>query len=258
MHPVLARYLDPSCALTVLTRSARGENVAEEDRHLAAAAADFPDERDLLLSSGPHLDDDVQRVVLFLATHAAVRALEEDPQVGPVAAQARQALVERGARPAEATALIAEVVAEEAFATEDAPDTFDRAWVLEALALLPRLASLDEASVNAQIADFARTGSEGTPLLRERAARALLEEAWEDGASPINVEHVDEALDELYAEAGEGGFPEAAAALRGFVGHLEASGLAGPLRAARLRKAVDRAALAGAAADEDGDEAGED
>ena len=245
MHPLLTRYLDPALALDVLTKSHRGETVPSEDRHLAAAGADFPDERALLLTSGPHLDDDVQRVVLFLATHAAVKALAEDGQLGTCVREAREALLAQGARPKEADALIAEVVAEEAFADEETPDTFDAAWVKEGLQLLPRLAALDEDAVTALIADFAREGKGATALLRERAARALLEEAWAEGASPINTEHLDEALDDLYSEAGEDGFLDACAALRGFVAHLQSRGLLGPLRAARLLRDVDRAAHAG-------------
>ncbi len=255
MHPLLTRYLDPAKALDVLSQSARGEKVEAEDQHLVAVAADFPDERGLLLSSGPHLDEDVQRVVLFLATHAAVRAIREDAQLGPAAAKAHEALVAAGAKPRQADALLAEVVAEEAFADEEAPDSFDSAWVLEGLGLLPKLVALDEDVVIALLTDFARDGKEATPLLRERAARALLEEAWSEGAAPINTEHVDEALDELYGEGGEDGFLDACAALRGFVVLLRSRGLLGPLRAGRLLRSVDRAAHAGEGLDDTVDDA---
>ncbi len=250
MHPLITRYLDTARALGVLTDTARGKDIAPEDRHLAAASADFPDERDLLLSSGPHLDEDVQRVVLFLATHAAVLALKEDAELGPMIEKTLSALQAGGARPSEARGLVAEIVAEEAFAGEDEPENFDRGWVRESLELLPRLIALDEETVLGLIAEHARTGGEGA-LGRERSARTLLEAAWAEGPSPINVEHVEEALDDLYEEVGEEGFEEAAAGLRGFIDLLEARGLAGPLRGARLRKVVDRAAHAGEGMEDD-------
>ncbi len=253
MHPLISRYLDAARALGVITDSARGKDISPEDRHLAAAASEFPDERDLLLSSGPHLDEDVQRVVLFLATHAAVRALKEDAEMGPLIERTLETLHKAGARPAEARGLVAEAVAEEAFGGEDEPDRFDRAWVKESLELLPRLLALDEDTVTALIAEHARSGGEGkgSALGRERAARALLEAAWAEGASPVNVEHVEEALDDLYEEVGEEGFEESAEALRGFITLLESRGLVGPLRGVRLRQAVDRAAHAGEGMEDD-------
>jgi hypothetical protein len=247
MHPVLARYLDPGLTRELLRRIDAGEDLGPEHRHLAEIAREWSEERKEILAAPEHLPPPAQSALLFLATHAALRAAREDPSLGPAIAEAEEALHTHGAEPGEPEALFAQLLAEEAFGSEEDPDSFDAEWIREGVRDLPQLLALDEARVQALLDDFAAPATGAAKRHRVRAARLLLEAAWANGIAPINVEHVEEALNGLQHAFGEDEFPAAALALEAFVSFLHERALVGRLRAGRLGKMAGLAALSGPA-----------
>ena len=245
MHPVLARYLDPGLTRDLLRRIDAGEDVGPEHRHLAEIAQEWSEERKEILAAPERLPPPAQSALLFLATHAALRAAREDPSLGPAIAEAEEALRAHGAEPGEPEALFAQLMAEEAFGTEEDPDAFDAEWIREGLRDLPQLLALEEARVHALLDEFAARGTGVEKRHRARAARLLLEAAWADGIAPINVEHVEQALHGLQHAFGEDAFAAAALTLEAFVNFLHERGLMGKLRASRLAKMAGLAALSG-------------
>lgn len=236
MHPTLARYLHPAVTRALLARIDEGEDVGPEHRHLAAVAARWPDERREILSAPEHVPPRAQSAVLFLATHAALKAAREGPPLAADLEAASSALQRAGAEADEADALFAQLFAEEAFDADADPESFDADWVREGLRDLPALVALDASRVEALLTEFCDRAP--TRVLRkehERAARALLEAAWAEGVAPITAEHLDEALAAL---------PEAARAIQLFVEFLHEKGLVGRLRAERLAGRAGFAALA--------------
>jgi hypothetical protein len=134
-------------------------------------------------------------------------------------------------------------MAEEAFGTDEDPDSFDEEWIREGLRDLPRLLALDEARVQALLGEFAGGATGAAKRYRTRAARLLLEAAWGDGIAPINVEHVEQALNGLRQAFGDDDFSAAALALEAFVTFLHEQSLMGKVRAARLGRMAGLAAL---------------
>jgi hypothetical protein len=238
MHPVLARYLDPDLTRELLRRIDAGEDLGSEHHHLSDIAREWADERREILDAPESLPPLAQSALLFLATHAALRASREDPLLGPAIAEADEALRKLGAAQGESDALFAQLVAEEAFGTEEDPESFDAEWIREGLRDLPRLVALDEAQVQALLDEFVARTSGPAARHRVRAARLLLESAWGDGMALINVEHVEEALSGLEQAFGEDEVPRAALALQEFVFFLHERGLMGKLRSQHLGRAV--------------------
>jgi hypothetical protein len=249
MHPVLARYLDPGLTRDILRRVDAGEEVGPEHRHLAEIAREWTEERKEILAAPERLPPPAQSALLFLATHAALRAAREDPSLGPAISEAEEALCAHGAEPGEPEALFAQLMAEEAFGTDEDPDSFDEEWIREGLRDLPELLALDEARVRALFDEFAAGATGAAKRQRARAARLLLEAAWADGIAPINVEHVEQALNELRQAFGDDDFPAAALALEAFVAFLHEKSLMGKGRAARLGRMAGLAALLHPASD---------
>lgn len=247
MHPVLARYLDPETARAVLRRAEAHEPSLPEDADLLEAAGSHPAERKAVLQAGKRLDSKAQQAVLFLATHAALRALRKDESLRPELEKAWAALSGLGAEKDEVDAVLAQLVADEAFGTDQDPGEFDRAWFLETLRGLPGLMALDEAEVLALLEEFASRGGTKDRAFREQVARALVESAWSDGPSPISAENVEDALDELQEALGEKQFGRAALVLAEFLEALGGRGLLGPLRRERLVTTARRAASSGRA-----------
>ncbi len=255
MHPVLARYLDPKTTMDLLQRSERGESLGEEHRFLVEAARSHAEEKQAALTSaGRHATQDAQQAVLFLAVHAALRALREDAAVTPRIEEAEKQLRALGAEQEDVDSMFAQLIADEAFGGEEEVDAFDRDLFVEGLADLPKLAQLDEETVATLLSRFGASGGSGEHLLRESAARMLLEIAWSDGVSPINAESIEDALETVYQDVGEERLEEAVRALVDFVSLLEKEGLTGPRRAERLRRAAVLAATGGG---EDHDEESE-
>lgn len=244
MHPVLARFLDPDAARDVLRRADDGEPVAAEDQPFVEAANAFANEKRTLLKAGRRLDHRAQQAVLFLATHAGLLALRKDAKLGPEIEQAEARLRELGAEPDDITAVLAQAVADEAFGTDQDPGEFDSEWFLESVRGLPRLLALEEDEVLALISKFANA-SPGESRMRDSVARSLLESAWSEGATPISVEHVEDALDAITEEFGAEGFSKGALVLAEFLERLRDEGLVGPLRSERLVRTARQAAAAG-------------
>lgn len=234
MHPVLARYLDPETARAVLRRAEANESTPPEDQALVEAAHAHPAERRAVLKAGTRLDNRAQQAVLFLATHAALRAVRADDALRPEVEKAEAALRELGAEQDEVDAVLAQVVADEAFGTDQDPGEFDRAWFLETVRGLPELMALDEDEVSALLERFVNAGGGKDAALREKVARALLESAWSEGPGPISVENVEDALDQVQEELGEKQFPRGAQLVAELVQLLADRGLVGPLRRERL------------------------
>jgi hypothetical protein len=249
MHPVLARYLDADLTRELLRRVDAGEELDPEHRHLAETAREWPDERREILAAPERLPPLAQSALLFLATHAALRATREDATLGPAIAEAEQALRARGAAPGEAEALFAQLMAEEAFGSDEDPDSFDVEWIREGLRDLPELLALDEERVQTLLDEFAARAPGPTKRHHARGARLLLEAAWAEGIAPINVEHVEEALKGLEEAFGRDEIPRAALALQAFVIFLHEQGLMGKLRAERLGRTAGLAALGTAVSD---------
>lgn len=244
MHPVLARYLDPHLTRDLLRRVDAGEDLGPAHRHLTEVAREWEDERREILAAPQRLPPPAQSALLFLATHAALRAAREDPGLAGAFAEAEQALRAHGAKLGEPEALFAQLIAEEAFGTEDDPDSFDAEWIREGLRDLPHLLALVEEQVQGLLDDFAALATTSlAKRCRARAARLLLESAWSQGIAPINVDHVGEALNGLRQELGEAEFPAAALALEAFIAFLHQRSLMGKLRAGRLGKMAGLAAI---------------
>ncbi len=251
MHPVLARYLDPDTTVELLRRSEAGESLGEAHRYLVEAARSHDSEKKVALaSSGRHPTGQAQQAVLFLAVHAALRALREDAGVKSRMEEAENALRALGAEQEDVDSMFAQLVGDEAFGGEEDIDTFNRDLFLEGLAELPKLAALDEQKVSALLARFGANGDPGEHLLRESAARMLLELAWADGIAPISAENVEEALEAVYQDVGEERLDDAARILIEFLSLLQQEGLAGPLRGERLKRAVVLAATGAVGEDE--------
>lgn len=253
MHPTLARYLDPEAARTVLLLAESGEAIPEEHRHLVAAAKENPVQNRLVVkATGKKLDAEAQQAVLFLATYAALRALEEEPSTKGMLEETKAALRELGAEASEVDAMLAQVVADEAFGTDQDPGRFDVEWFGEALVDLPKLAALEEEEeAHRMIADFAKQAPQGQAMLYESAAGTLLEAAWSEGASPVTIEHVEDALDAIAEQVEEALFPRAAVAVALFIELLNERGLMGDLRAERLSASARSAAKAGISSEEE-------
>jgi hypothetical protein len=255
MHPVLVRYLDPNTTVDLLRRSDAGESLGEEHRHLVEVARSHAEERKAALASaGRHPTSEAQGAVLFLAVHAALHALHEDSEMKPRIDEAEKKLRALGAEKEDVESMFAQLVADEAFGGEEDVDAFDRDLFVEGLADLPKLAGLDEEAVASLLSRFGAGGESGEHLLRESAARMLLEIAWADGVSPISGESVEDALEAVYQDVGEERLAEVVKALVDFVSLLEKEGLTGPVRAERLRRAVVLAATGGGGEGEDEDE----
>lgn len=243
MHPVLARYLDTELTREVLRRADAGEEFGEEHRFLVEAARAHPSQRRAVVKPGAKkLDSAGQQAALFLATHAVVRALREDERFRDRLAEVGKALRELGADQEDIDGALGQLVADEAFGSDQDPGRFDADWFNEALANLPGLLALDEERVNRLLEGFTAKGDPSEARLREKVARALLESAWSSGASPINVEDVEDALDALEEELGGKAFPKAALVLSAFVEYLRDQHLMGPLRTERLAATARHAA----------------
>ncbi len=252
MHPTLARYLNPDVALDTLTRDERGQVLKSEEQPFAQAARAHADKRQVLLEARGKspLPPEAQQALLALATYAAVETLRADESFGPVVEAARAALEGEGASPEEVEQFLGSVVLEEAFAWEEDPDSFDRAFLEETLRGVPALARLTPDGVDALTDGFVDPAPNEWKRAYARASRELLEAAWSEGPEPINVEHVAEALENIGGQPGDAQRDRGVEALRRFLEHLAQAGLLGPVRKARLFAVLDEAAR------EDGGEPG--
>lgn len=238
MHPLIARFLSPDIARETLRKHQDAEALDPEEQLFAQVAEAHPEHRAALLGgkSRRAMGSDAQASLIFLAAHVAARALEKDEALAQATAEARQALAAEGASAEETDAFLAGILLEEAFGYEEEVESFDTAYVKEALGEVPAMASLTREAVDAMIWGFTEKGAtEQERKARQRVARALVDTAWSDGPAPINPEHLEAFYEEHLAEGPE---EERELALRATVQFLELlarEGLVGPQRLSRLR-----------------------
>jgi len=177
-----------------------------------------------------HPPEDAQNALLVLAAHTATTVLGDDERLlGPLE-RARGALEAEGATPEQIDALLGAVLLDEAFGDELPADGFDAAFVAESLETLAALATLTPERVTALENAFAG-GLDGAERRNRRiAAQTLCGVAWSEGPDLVSREHLEAAAARLE--------PEQRGALAEFVDHLAEMRLIGPLRRARLRRAL--------------------
>ncbi|MFZ5470443.1 MAG: hypothetical protein ACOZIN_13480 [Myxococcota bacterium] len=243
MHPLLAHYLSLNAAVDTLRRDERGEVLKASERFYAHTARSHPDKKDTLLATAgnPHLGEDTQGALVFLAAHAALHALAEDEAMGEKLASAREALKAEGATDEEANQLFASLLLEEAFGYDDGADAFDQAYFAETVDSVPTLAALTRERLLQMHDAFARTANPTWREAHQLVARALLEEAFDEGPQPINPEHVQTALERATAELGTANASRAKVTLKRLLFFLHKAELIGALRLDRLSRAVDEA-----------------
>ncbi len=257
MHPVIARFLDASRAVAALEAPAASE---PEVAAFVAAAQALPQSRDALLAAkGRTLQPtDAQGALVHLSVHATIALLAQDPVLGPLLQQAREALGAEGASSDEAEQLLADAVLEEAFSVASEPDEFDAAFLGQTFEELRALAGLSTELVDDLLERFAREGDAGLRALRTEVAETLLEAAWGEGPHPITTEHVDDALELLADSVATSEFEKAAAQVVAFLQVLGEKKFVGPLRLERLTHVAQSAARAGVESLVDGEEEEDD
>ncbi len=245
MHPVLARYLDLAAAQDTLRRADAGVALEGDALAFAEAARSAPEQRRAVLAAGASRSSsaEAQQGLLYLAAHAAARALAAEPAFVAPMATARQLLTDEGASPEEADHFLASLVLEEAFGYEDEATHFDAGFFRETLDSVAPLARLTSERVEKLISDHAASAPAGQGATYQAAARAVLDAAWGDGPQPINPEHLEEALATLSRKGNEAERSRRFEALRQFLRFLSAEGMVGPLRSARLEQRALSAAL---------------
>lgn len=243
MHPLIARFLDVQRAASTLADGAQDEL----DRAFAAAAARDPQAKAAVIAAKGKAQptSSSQEAVILLATDAATELVLADEHLAEPATRAIEALLREGASPAEARALVATAVLEEAFGYAEDPAVFDRAFLAESLASLEALAHVTEDTVDGWLDAFSKQGPGPTRPLRVAVAQALLEAAFADGPQPITPEHTDDALDALAETLASNELGEAAKTLTEFVTYLGAQKVIGPERGRRLSALIAQAAAAG-------------
>ena len=169
----------------------------------------------------------------------------QDPGLGAPLTTARTALAQVGATEEEIDQLIASLVLEEAFGSEGSPDEFDRELIEGTLGELPELAGLTPERVSSLGQAFVRTAPDDWKAAHGLAAQAVLEAAWSEGPSPVNHEHVEEALGHLKEELGDANAARAGEAVKRFLTFLHRSKLISKRRLERLGRVVDLAGLRG-------------
>jgi len=234
MHPVFAHFIDLEKSHQTLLRREAGEPPASEDEALWLAVADaFPEARDAV--RGADLEDgddpDVVEPMILLAAHTALRALEKDPRLSTALVGAKQALIEEGATPEQAEALVASLILEEAFDEDQDADRFDADFIATSLAEVPALAALTPDALEAL-----RLRYVGVPKdpVRKAAFDALIGAAWEEGPQFINGEHLEGAVETGRRTLNKDQRPGLTQALEALLDALGAEGLVSQARKERL------------------------
>ncbi|MBX7096940.1 MAG: hypothetical protein K1X89_04425 [Myxococcaceae bacterium] len=255
MHPVLARYMNAQQLLESLARHGRGEKAQDEvEAALFAEASAHPEVGASLGKKSSKTSDEASAEVLKLASNAAVRALSQDAALGPLVEAGRAAMRQEGASDEETQLLLAMVLLEEGFGTDEDVDDFDADFVAETLTSIPALAKVDEAKVEALEEAFVAKGPKDARALRSAVAEALMGAAWSEGVGPVSAEHVAEAGDALLADAPELELVPRLEGILAMIEFLAAEGLVGPLRLERLLDAAHAAAAAAQGGEDDAEE----
>ncbi|MBX7099412.1 MAG: hypothetical protein K1X89_16985 [Myxococcaceae bacterium] len=232
MHPVLARYLDPDVLREALASD------GDDAELLRTASAWAPAERTVLEAATTASDDGVQQAALTLATFAALKASEDDPQLALPLQHALGALMATGTSQEEARQMLALAFLDEAFAF-DVPDLdFDAALVAETVASIGELVKLNDGDVDVIVQAFSHQTNQALRPLHYAATTALLSTAWDQGPQPITPEHAERALVRLLAERPGDELDAALDAVQALLKALSGRGLVGPLRLARLNESL--------------------
>ncbi|WP_224373086.1 hypothetical protein [Hyalangium versicolor] len=240
MHPLIGRFLNLEAARETLRKEKAGEPLDAEEQLFIAAASAHPHERaELLGVSGRKLASDAQASLVLLATHTAARAIAQDSKLGAATAKAREALTSEGSSEEETEAFIAAILLEEAFGYEEEVDTFDAAFVEEALTEVPALAALTREGVDALMVRFSEKGATETErTARAHIAKSLFDIAWSEGPTPINPEHMDQLVESEIADQSEEVQEARLRATVELLQLLSQQGLIGPMRLSRLRAQI--------------------
>jgi hypothetical protein len=254
MHPTLRRFLDRSALNAALHKADSGSTTEPDERALALAATDLPEEAATLRAEADREPPtpEFQEALLAVAFRAAVHAARTHPSLAAPYATVLERVRALGGEAEDADGFLAMLLAEEGFGDEASPDAFDEGLVVEGLHGVPALLELDQPQVERLLADFAQGQAERGPILAEQVGSSLLEAAWTEGPAPITAEHLEEALEELSERLAEPDRAPAVALLRRFLEHLASLGLVGPQRRARLEGALEREAEAFVAAGREG------
>lgn len=246
MHPVIARFLDLSAAVTALEKKEQAASLDADEAAFAAAAEKEPRARAALLKSKgkKSASPETQQQLIVLATRAAAARVADDAALGPKVKAAVAALVAEGATDEEAQALVAQCVLEEAFGYAEDPDHFDAPYLGETLDSLVPLAKLDGDTVDEWLEAFAKEDA-AQKALRLSVAETLLEAAWSEGPQPISPEHLDDAIEHVADAVAESEFEKATETLALFIGFLAGKGVVGKERAARLTHILRSAGRSG-------------
>lgn len=242
MHPVLSRFLDINAAREVLRKADAGESLDDQERLWLEAAASSAEFATHLKGPANQPGPDAQQATLYLATHAAARALQRDPEFQKHTDAARTALKAEGATDDQIQQLFATVVLEEAFGYEEDSKHFDRPYVGETLATLEELARIDAPTVDALRQKARKLAPEPAAKVYASTLESLLENAWEEGPEPITPEHVQAALSDLVRVLKPREQNQAYEAMLELLDLLEQQKLVGPLRKERLKQAAQEAA----------------
>ncbi len=234
MHPVIAAFLDVNTAIDTLERGLAGTLSSPQEAAFVSAAKAHGDLSAYVLQAKGKAkpSEDAQNATILLAVRAALSVLPQDPQLAPAAKKAREALEAAGADKEQIEQLLGGVLVEEAFTGDNDPSRFDKAFVIESFGELPELAKLDADSVTDLVDRFAETSKVEARPLYVSVTDALLQAAWGEGPQSINVEHVDDALNQLAIDENE--TEGVKTTLEVLLRFLAAHKFIGPLRLNRL------------------------
>jgi hypothetical protein len=244
MHPLIARFLDPSKLVATLEKSTQAVALDPDEAAIAAEFASEPKLKDELLKAKGRAQpsSQVQQRAIVLSVRAATARVLEHASLGPKARAAMTALSAEGASDEEARSLVAQVLLEEAFGYAEDPAEFDSAYVAESLESLVPLAKINADLVDGWLETWAKGGPAGDKALRVTVGEALLDAAWSDGPGPIGPEHLDDALDHLGETTASSERAKMLEAMTGFIAFLAEQNIVGTERARRLTGLVAAAA----------------
>jgi hypothetical protein len=234
VHPVIAAFLNVNTAIDTLERGLAGTLSSPQEAAFVSAAKAHGDLSAYVLQAKGKAkpSEDAQNATILLAVRAALSVLPQDPQLAPAAKKAREALEAAGADKDQIEQLLGGVLVEEAFTGDNDPSRFDKAFVIESFSELPELAKLDADSVTDLVDRFAETAKVDVRPLYVSVTDALLQAAWGEGPQSINVEHVDDALNQLAIDENE--TEGVKTTLEVLLRFLSAHKFIGPLRLNRL------------------------
>jgi hypothetical protein len=234
VHPVIAAFLDVRSAVDTLERGVGGALSSAEEAAFVSAAKAHPDlSAYVLQAKGKEKpSEDSQNATILLAVRAALAVLPMDVVLAAPAKKAREALTAAGADTEQIEQLLGGVLVEEAFTGDNDPTRFDKAFVIESFTELHELAKLDADLVSDFVDRFTETAKAEARPLYLSTAETLFQAAWGEGPQSVNVEHVEDALQNLAGDPAE--LEATKTTMEVLLRFLSAHKLIGPLRLDRL------------------------